>query len=71
MYSRDSTCSHAVGATDGDKGKKDLEYKAKAEASKSAWTKPNAQVGEKSASASCILDNCAWQNKQSSSSSAF
>ena len=71
MDSCDSTSSRAVGATDGDKGKKDLEYKAKAEASKSAWTKPNAQVGEKSASASCTLDIRAWQIKQSSSISAF
>jgi len=38
---------HAVGAADSDKGKKDLEYKAKAEGSKSVWNKPNAQVGGK------------------------
>ena len=35
---------HAGGAADGEKGKKDPEYKAKADAPKSAWTKPNAQV---------------------------
>ncbi len=35
----------AGGAADGEKGKKDPEYKAKADAPKSAWTKPNAQVG--------------------------
>ena len=37
--------AHAGGAADGEKGKKDPEYKAKADAPKSAWTKPNAQVG--------------------------
>ena len=70
MDSCDGTTSRAVSASDGDKGKKDLEYKAKAEASKSAWTKPNAQV-EKSASTSCSLDICAWQNNKTSSNSAF
>ena len=30
----------------GEKGKKDPEYKAKSETAKSAWAKPNAQVSE-------------------------
>lgn len=34
----------AAGATNGEKAKKDLEYKAKSETAKSAWAKPNAQV---------------------------